>query len=81
LSRCSKIGSSGFRKKIVLAKSWLSRKAQTVGSNGMEGDVGTGTVIRNGYPYTVHVGQALDKEGTVRFVTDCMRGGSIKKDC
>jgi hypothetical protein len=64
-----------------LAKSWLSRKAQTVGSNGMEGDVGTGTVIRNGYPYTVHVGQALDKEGTVRFVTDCMRGGSIKKDC
>lgn len=38
------------------SKPWLTEKAQIVGTNGMQGDKGTGTVI-----------------------SDCMRGGSIKK--
>jgi hypothetical protein len=42
-------------KKKVLAKSWTSRNAQLIGSDGMEADKGTGTVIRDGTAYTVQV--------------------------
>jgi hypothetical protein len=67
--------------KNSLSKSWFSTKAQTVGSNGMQGDKGTGTVIRDGHPYTVQVAQVKDGKGTFRLISDCVRGGSIKKDC
>lgn len=62
------------------SKSWLSEKAQTVGTNGMQGEKGTGTVIRDGHPYTVQVAQVKDNKGTFRLLSDCVRGGSIKKD-
>ena len=62
------------------SKSWLSEKAQTVGTNGMQGEKGTGTVIRDGHAYTVQVAQVKDEKGTFRLISDCMRGGSIKKD-
>jgi len=61
-------------------KSWLSEKAQIVGTNGMQGDKVTGTVIRDGHPYTVQVTHVKDEKGTFRLISDCMRGGSIKKD-
>ena len=62
------------------SKPWLSEKDQTVGTNGMQGDKGTGTVIRDGHPYTVQVAHVRDDKGTFRLISDCMRGGSIKKD-
>jgi len=51
-----------------------------LGTNGMQGDKDTRTVIRDGHPYTVQVAQVKDKKGTFRLISDCMRGGSIKKD-
>ena len=62
------------------SKPWLSEKAQIVGTNGMQGDKGTGTVIRDGHPYTVQVAHVKDEKGTFRLISDCMRGGSIKKN-
>nr|YP_010377423.1 hypothetical protein NDC64_mgp18 [Navicula tsukamotoi]QYB23110.1 hypothetical protein [Navicula tsukamotoi] len=62
------------------SKPWLSKIAQIVGTNGMQVDKGTGTVIRDGHPYTVQVVHIKDEKGTLRFMSDCMRGGSIKKD-
>ena len=62
------------------SKPWLSEKVQIVGTNGMQGDKGTGTVIRDGHPYTVQVVHVKDEKGTFRLISDCMRGGSIKKD-
>ena len=63
-------------------KSWISKKAQTVGSSGMEGDTGSATVIRDDKAYTVQVARVSDKDGTLRLVSDCVRGNLQKdKDC
>ena len=63
-------------------KSWLSQKAQTMGSSGMEGDKGSATVIRDNKAYTVQVGRVSDEDGTFRLVSDCVRGNLKKdKDC
>jgi len=62
------------------SKPWLAEKAQIVVTNGMQGDKGAGTVIRDGYPYTVQVVHFKDEKGTFRLLSECMRGGSIKKD-
>jgi hypothetical protein len=62
------------------SKSWLTVKVQTVGANGMQGEKGTATIIKDNHPYTVQVAQVKDEKGTFRLLSDCMRGGSIKKD-
>ena len=63
-------------------KSWLSQKAQTVGSSGMKGDKNSGTVIRDDKAYTVQVARVSDKDGTFRLISDCVRGDLKKdKDC
>ena len=62
------------------SKPWISEKAQLVGTNGMQGDKGTGTVIKDGYPYTVQVAHVKDDKGTFRFISDCVRGSFIKKE-
>ena len=62
------------------SKTWLSEKAQIVGTNGMQGDKDTGTVIRDGHPYTVQVAHVKDERRIFRLISDCMRGGSIKKN-
>ena len=67
-------------KKNSTSKPWVSERAQTVGTNGMQGDKDTRTVIRDGHPYAVQVAQVKDKKGTFRLISDCTRGGSIKKD-
>ena len=61
------------------SKSWLTQKAQTVGSSGMEGDKGSATVIRDDKAYTVQVARVSDKDGTFRLFSDCVRG-NLKKD-
>lgn len=36
--------------------------------------------MRDGHSYTVQVVNFTDGKGTFRIISDCMRGGSIKKD-
>ena len=62
------------------SKSLLSEKAQIVVTNNMQGDKNAGTVIKDGHPYTVQVVHVKDEKETFRLVSDCMRGGSLKKD-
>jgi len=61
------------------SKPWLTQKAQNVGA-GTEGDIGTATVIRDSKAYTVQAARVADKDGTIRLITDCVRG-NLKKDC
>lgn len=46
----------------------------------MQGGKGIGTVMRDGHSYTAQVLNASDEKGTFRIISDCMRGGFIKKD-
>ena len=45
-----------------------TQKAQNWGA-GTEGDKGTGTVIRDGHPYTVQVAHVKDEKGTFHLLS------------
>lgn len=61
------------------AKLWITKKLQTVTSNGTEGDFGSGTVIKDDQAYTVQILQLQDDKGTSRLSIDCVRGALEKK--
>ncbi len=63
----------------ITSKPWLSEKAQTVITDGMEFGKGSGTILKDNYAYTAQIVEFIDEKESYRIVGDCVRGDIVSK--